>query len=83
MRRDHNGYNVNNDFHMKKFYDAVTNHTYTVVGIPGFRPGDFLPTDRILMIKEFGPAGSRWFYRDGQLFFRDEKDYAMFLLKWK
>ena len=32
---------------------------------------------------KFGPGdGNRWFYRSGTVYFADQRDHMMFLLRW-
>jgi hypothetical protein len=65
---------------MKKYYDPVTGHTYTVIPVITNKS---IPLKIILTcVLHYGPQGLRWFYRSGKLFFRDEQDVTLYLLRW-
>jgi len=32
--------------------------------------------------ENFGKSGARWFEKNGQFYFKDEKDMTMFILRW-
>lgn len=55
--------------------NLLLNHEYHVVEV------GFVPTSVIVWMTEtFGPSGSRWFYRNSKIYFRDEKDWMWFEL---
>ena len=34
------------------------------------------------MVEFFGPAGKKWFCKGDKIYFYDQKDHMMFLLRW-
>jgi hypothetical protein len=53
----------------------LLDHEYTVVEVTGV-PADIYNW----LTSTFGPAGSRWFYHQNKIYFRDERDYTWFEL---
>lgn len=56
--------------------DLLLDHEYHCVEV------DKVPTNILAwMVETFGPMGSRWFYHNHKIYFRDEKDYFWFELR--
>jgi hypothetical protein len=55
----------------------LANHEYHCVELHR------IPTWMLVeMFEFFGPAGKKWFYRGDKIYFYDQKDHMMFLLRW-
>lgn len=55
----------------------VPNHTYYIVELYS------MPDAVLYWCQErFGPEGVRWFARPPRIYFKNQQDHLMFLLKW-
>ena len=55
-------------------------HDYTVLHVEGDKQAIAIAYNWCL--DTFGLPGNRWFYKIGKFYFRDNKDYFLFELRW-
>jgi hypothetical protein len=56
------------------------NHYYSVLEVGGNKQG--IDDAYNWCLETFGPPGHRWFYRPGKFYFKNNKDYMWFELRW-
>lgn len=56
----------------------VADHVYQIAEL--YNP----PSDRLLnwLEEQFGEPGHRWFHRSNRIFFYNEADHLIFILRW-
>jgi hypothetical protein len=56
------------------------NHDYSVLEVGGNSQG--IANAYNWCLETFGSPGNRWFYRNNQFYFKNQKDYVWFELRW-
>jgi hypothetical protein len=59
-------------------FHAVLDHTYYVVELHD----SVQPNVRQWLEERFGPEGTRWFTTYKKIYFAEDKDHVMFILRW-
>lgn len=60
--------------------DVKVNHEYSVLEVGGDKQG--IANAYNWCLDTFGTPGQRWFFYSNKFYFRDEKDYFWFEMRW-